>query len=466
MELKKKKKKKSNKVLIIVLIVALLAIVGYAVYAGQKKPKGTEITVEKVEKRTIKETVSASGRIFPETEVKISSDVSGEIVELYVEEGDSVVVGQLLAKIDPEAYFSAVERGEASMNNAKSAQANAKATIESSRAQKEQIVAQLENAKTIHNRNVALLKDGVISQADFDQSESNLLQLEANLRSANASIKSAEKSAEGAGFSVKSAQASLKELKTNLSRTSIKAPTNGIISSLSVEQGERVVGTIQMTGTEMMRIANLNSMEVQVDVSENDILRVSQDDLVDIEVDAYLDKVFKGTVTEIANSASNISSAAASLNTDQVTNFVVKVRIDPTSYESIDGERQKYPFRPGMSASVDIYTNEVNDVISVPIQAVTVREKDEDEDDENAKKKKDEEEIIEEVVFVKSTDTVRMVVVTTGIQDDDYIQVISGVELDEEVVTGPYSAVSKKLKDGKRVRIKEEKDKDKDKDKD
>ncbi len=463
MELKKKKKKKSNKWLIIGLVVIILALLAYAYYEGQKKPKGIEITVEKVDKRTIKETVSASGRIFPETEVKISSDVSGEIVELFVEEGDSVLIGQLLAKIDPDAYFSAVERGEAGLNSAKSTLANAESSIESSKAQMEQINAQLKNAETIHNRNKILLGDKVISQADFDQSESNVIQLEANLRAAKASIKSAVKSAEGAGFQVKSSEASLKELKTNLSRTSIKSPTNGIISSLSVEQGERVVGTIQMTGTEMMRIANLNSMEVQVDVSENDILRVSQNDLVDIEVDAYLDKIFKGRVTEIANSASNISSAAASLNTDQVTNFVVKVRIDPTSYSSVSGERQKYPFRPGMSASVDIYTNEVEDVISVPIQSVTVREKDEDEED-SAKKKKDKKEEIEEVVFIKSSDTVRMATVTTGIQDDEYIEVLSGVSLDEEIVTGPYSAVSKKLKDGKNVRIKEEKDKDKDKD--
>ena len=464
----RKKKKKSNKWLIIGLIAIVLGLFGYGYYAGQKKPKGVEITVEKVEKRTIKETVSASGRIFPETEVKISSDVSGEIVELYIEEGDSVIVGQLLAKIDPEAYFSNVERGEASLNNAKSSLANAKASIESSKAQKEQITAQLDNAKTIHNRNVNLQKDGVISQAEFDQSESNVRQLEANLRAAKANINSAERFAEGSGFQVKSAQASLKELKTNLNRTSIKSPTNGIISSLSVEQGERVVGTIQMTGTEMMRIANLSSMEVQVDVSENDILRVNQNDLVDIEVDAYLDKIFKGRVTEIANSASNISSAAASLNTDQVTNFIVKIRIDPSSYSSIPGERQKYPFRPGMSASVDIYTNEVENVICVPIQSVTVREKDEDEDEDevegSAKKKKDEDAIIEEVVFVKSTDTVRMVTVTTGIQDDEYIQIISGVDIDEEVVTGPYSAVSKKLKDGKNVRIKEEKEKEKEKD--
>jgi len=462
MELKKKKKKKSNKWVIIGLLAVVLGLLGFGYYQGQKKPKGTEITVEKVDKRTIKETVSASGRIFPETEVKISSDVSGEIVELYVEEGDSVIMGQLLAKIDPDAYFSAVERGEASLNSAKSSVANAKANIESNKGQRALIKAQMKNAVKIHNRNIELLNDGVISQIDFDQSESNVDQLKANLIAAEANIKSAEKNAEGSGFMVKSSEASLKELKTKLNRTSIKSPTNGIISSLSIEQGERVVGTIQMTGTEMMRIANLSSMEVQVDVSENDILRVSINDIVDIEVDAYLDIIFKGQVTEIANSASNISSASASLNTDQVTNFVVKVRMDPASYSKISGKRQKYPFRPGMSASVDIYTNEVENVICVPIQSVTVREKD-DEDEEGSKKKNDKDEI-EEVVFIKSADTVSMVKVTTGIQDDEYIQVLSGVSVDDEVVTGPYTAVSKKLEDGKNVRIKEEKDKEKDKD--
>lgn len=458
---KNNKKKKSNKWLIIGLVAIIGAMIVAAIFKGKSKPKGIEITTEKVEKRTIKETVSASGKIFPETEVKISSDVSGEIVELYIEEGDSVYTGQLLAKIDPDAYFSAVERGEAGLNSAKSTLANSKASIESSRAQKEQIVAQLENARTINNRNKALFDDGVVSQVDLETSQTNVRQLEANLRAAEASIKSAEKSAEGAGYQVKSSAASLKELKTNLSRTSIKSPTNGIVSSLSVEQGERVVGTIQMTGTEMMRIANLNSMEVQVDVSENDILRVSLNDEVDIEVDAYLDKKFKGTVTEIANSASNISSGGVSLNTDQVTNFIVKVRIDPASYKSMLSGSKKYPFRPGMSASVDIFTNEENDIPTVPIQCVTVREK-EDEDD---KKDEDDEDLIE-VVFVMSGDTVRMEEVTTGIQDDEYIQILSGLEIDDEVVTGPYSAVSKKLKEGKTVRIKEDKKKDKDEEED
>jgi HlyD family secretion protein len=284
-----------------------------------------------------------------------------------------------------------------------------------------------------------------------------LRQLEANLRASTASIKSAQNSAEGAKFQVKSAAANLKELKTNLRRTSIVSPTNGIVSSLSVEQGERVVGTIQMTGTEMMRIANLNSMEVQVDVSENDVLRVSEGDEVDIEVDAYLDKTFKGVVTEIANSASNISSAA--LNTDQVTNFIVKVRINPESYKDVLKDGTRYPFRPGMSASVDIFTGGVDGALSIPIQAVTVREKDPDKD----RDKDDlEDEDLMEVVFVMKNDTAAMVAVETGIQDDEFIHVQSGLTSEDRVIVGPYSAVSKKLKSGKRIYEKEEDDDKKD----
>ena len=444
--------KKKNRLWLTLALIGLIAVlIAAAIFKNKSKPKGTEVKIEKASKRTIKETVSASGRIFPEKEVKISSDVSGEIVELYVEEGDSVKTGQLLAKIDPEAYFSAVERGEAGLNAAKASLANSQSNIESSKAQKEQIIAQLENARTIHQRNEELFKEGVISQAEYDQSLTNVRQLEANLRSAEASIKSAEKAAEGSRFQVKSSEASLKELKTSLSRTSIKAPTDGIISSLSVEQGERVVGTIQMTGTEMMRIANLSTMEVQVDVSENDILRVSLDDEVDIEVDAYIDEVFKGKVTEIANSASNISSVT-SLNTDEVTNFVVKVRIDPESYKGILSGQQQYPFRPGMSASVDIYTDKVEGALSIPIQAVTVRENEDDDKDES------EDEDFQEVVFKVMGDTVSMVEVVTGIQDDEYISITSGLSLEDEIVTGPYSAVSKSLESGSQIQIKEEKE--------
>ena len=437
---------KKRKWWILILIIAVLALVAAAVMKARSKPKGIEVQMEESKARTIDEKVSASGKVFPETEVKISSDVSGEIVELYVEEGDSVIMGQVLAKIDPDTYVSAVERGEASLNNSKANLATSQAQIKNSEAQVEQIQAQLANAEAVHNRNIDLKKNGVISQAEFDQSLANLDGLKANLRAANAGLESSKKSAEASRFMVKSAEASLNELKTSLNRTTIKAPTSGVVSTLSVEQGERVVGTIQMTGTEMMRIANLNSMEVQVDVSENDILRVSLGDSVDIEVDAYLDKIFKGTVTEIANSASNIATAQASLNSDQVTNFIVKIRIDPASYVGLISSINQYPFRPGMSATVDIYTESERDAVTIPIQSVTVRDLDEE----------DREEKFEEVVYVVDADTVRQVQVVTGIQDDEYIVVKEGVNIGETVVTGPYSTISKTLKEGDLVRKIEE----------
>ena len=454
------KKKKSRKWLVPVLIIGIGALIAAAYFKGQGKPRGIEVTVEEADNRTILEKVTASGKIFPETEVKISSDVSGEIVELYVQEGDSVYTGQVLAKIDPDTYESTVERGRASVNSAKANKAASATQIESSKAQIQQIQAQLTNAKTVHDRNVKLLSEGVISQVEFDQSLSALQGLVANMRSAEATLESAKKNVEGASYSVQSAEATLREMRTSLSRTIIKSPTNGIVSSLSVEQGERVVGTIQMAGTEMMRIANLSAMEVQVDVSENDILRVSLNDKVDIEVDAYLDRKFSGYVTEIANSASNIGGAA-SLNTDQVTNFVVKVRVDSESYKDLLGPNKRYPFRPGMSASVDIRTETVDNVLAIPIQAVTVREKEADKDN---KKKKAADDELEEVVFVMEADTVRMVNVTTGIQDDEYILVTSGLEKGEVIITGPYSAISKKLDQGDAVRVKEEKEKNDDED--
>lgn len=447
------KKKKKNRRWIIWLAIIALALIGILVYMkSQAKPKGVAIKVDKVTKRTIKEAVSASGKIFPEKEIKISSDVSGEIVKLLVKEGDSVVVGQVLAKIDPEFYASGVERGEAGLNSARSQIAISESQIQNSLAQKEQIQAQLQNAQTVHKRNKQLFDDGVISQVELEQSSAALKGLEANLKSANASIESARKTKESTSFTVKSSEAALKELRTSLNRTTIKAPASGIISSLSVEQGERVVGTVQMTGTEMMRIANLTAMEVQVDVSENDILKVEVGDVVEIEVDAYLEERFSGSVTEIANSASNISSMA-SLNSDQVTNFVVKVRIDPNSYDAIGA---KYPFRPGMSSSVSIFTETKEDVLTIPIQAVTTRE----QEDENG----DPTDEFDEVVFVHSGDTVKMVKIQTGIQDDEFIIVEKGLELDTDIVSGPYSAISKKLDEGDQVRIKEEKEEKDEKD--
>jgi len=459
-----KKKNKGSRLWIFFLVGLVCLLIAGAIYKSKNKQDGIEVEVGKVETRTIYEQVAASGKIFPEVEVKITSDVSGEIVKLLVEEGDSVKVGQLLAQIDPDAYVSQVERGDASVNNSKAQLATARSGIESSKAQlsqfqaqKEQIQAQLENLRSIHERNIGLFNDGVISKADFDLSKSNLDATLANLKSSEASLRTAEanlesskQSSKAAEYTVKSMQASLKELKTNLNRTDIYAPTGGIVSLLNVEQGERVVGMIQMAGTELMRISNLNAMEVQVDVNESDVLKVTIGDKADIEVDAYIGKKFEGVVNKIANSASNMGTGT-SLTSDQVTNFIVTIRVDPNSYKDLISANNKYPFRPGMSASVDIFTDVAEDVLSVPIQAVTTRE---DEEEENKK-----DAVMRELIFIyTAADTVKTVEVQSGLQDDDYIQIKSGLSGDEKIVVGPYAAISRKLEVGDDVFEKEEED--------
>jgi HlyD family secretion protein len=482
-------KPKRKRTLLYIIAGLLLVLIIAAVVKARQQPKGEKVTVEKVEKRTIRETVSASGKIFPETEVKISSDVSGEVVDLYVREGDSVTVGQVLAKIRPDEYQSAVERGQAAVSSAQAQRKISSANVQGSSAQidqmkadKNRIIAQLEVARSTHKRNEQLFKEGVISAQDYENSLSNLKSQESSLAASEASLKAAQNSLSGAQqnvrvseFGITSAQATLKELRTSLQKTVIVAPVSGIVSKLNIEKGERVVGTLQMTGTEMMRIANLHSMEVQVEVSENDILKVTINDDADIEVDAYLGRKFQGKVTEIANSASNVSSAASgALNTDQVTNFVVKIRIDPSSYADLQRQGQRYPFRPGMSASVDIYTHQAENTLTVPLIAVTAREDDEEKDkkkkdaeeDKNPRAKevsKREEDTIKEIVFVASGDTVGIREVKTGIQDNDYIEILSGLKEGESVVTGPYSAIARKLKGGSRIVVEDEDDKTKDK---
>jgi HlyD family secretion protein len=453
--------RKNRNLFIWILLGLIVILVAVAAIRNRNKPKGERVTVEKAEKRTIKEMVAASGKIFPQTEVKISSDVSGEIVELYVEEGDSVEVGQVLARIDPEAIESQVERGRASVNSAKAQLANARANVENLKAQKQQIIAQLENAKDIFNRNKGLYEEGAISQADYETAEANLRALEANLKASDASIRSAEESVRASQFNVQSAEASLKELQTSLRRTTLYAPMSGIVSLMNVEEGERVVGTIQMTGTELMRIANLNAMEVRVEVSENDIPRVSMGDDVDIEVDAYIDRKFKGNVTQIANSANSTAGGTISLTSDQVTNFEVRISINPSSYSDLISDANRFPFRPGMSASVEINTETKSGVVSVPIQAVTVRNPEEEKTPGRAQtvaneEETDDDELIE-VVFIAVGDTTDMVEVVTGIQDDSYIEIVKGVQEGQEVISGPYTAVSKKLKQGMAIqKVKED----------
>ena len=352
------------------------------------------ITVKtvKTEKRDIIETVSASGKIQPETEVKISPDVSGEIVSLYVMEGDKVQKGDLLLKIKPDTYQSMLERSQASLNTSKSAL--------------EKAIAQLSESESNFNRNKILFDNGTISKSEFEKIE--------------ASYKVAVLSVEDGEYMVSSAQASLREARENLNKTNIYAPIGGTISRLNVELGERVVGTAQMAGTELLRLANLKLMEVAVEVNENDINSVSLNDTALIEVDAYLGNVYKGIVSEIANSA-NVMGVSA----DQVTNFEVKVRI-----------LDEVSFRPGMTATVDIQTERAYGVLTLPIQAVTTRE-----DTANPAEKM-------ECVFAFEDNTANIIKVTTGIQDDEYIQILSGLEEDQEIISGPYSAVSRTLEDG------------------
>ncbi|MDZ7881299.1 MAG: efflux RND transporter periplasmic adaptor subunit [Saprospiraceae bacterium] len=465
---------KKNNRLVWILGGVIAVLIAVAVYKNKNKQTGEKVAVEKATKRTIMETVSASGRIFPEKEIKISSDVSGEVTEVLVKEGDSVRAGQLLVRVNAEIYKDQVTRGEAGVSASKAQYANALSNVEGIRArqlqiaaQREQTQAQLESNRLAFKRNEQLHHDGVISNAEFETTQAQFRQTEASLKAVDAQILSAlsdvnssEKTAEAAQYQLQSSQASLKELRTNLNKTAIYAPASGVVSKLNIEKGERVVGTAQMSGTEIMRVANLDAMEVQCDVSENDILRVSVGNEVDIEVDAFSGRKFKGRVSEIANTASNATTASGQVNltTDQVTNFVVKIRIDAASYADLmRGGRP--PFRPGMSASINIHTNTVNDAVSVPIQCVTTRELDAD-----IKKAKAEEnkglaentkktglEPIKELVFIVSGDSVRQIEVKTGIQNTQYIEITEGLKGDEEVVSAPYSSISRKLKNGMKI---------------
>ena len=425
----------------VVLLIILVIIGKSAGWIGNEV--SIKVSVAKADKKNIVESVSANGKIQPEVEVKISSDVSGEIKELYVKEGDSVLAGKLLARIDPELYQSALDRSEATLNNSRANFANSKARQLQSEAKFIEIEAQ-------YTRNKKMYEQKLISDAEMETSRSVY-------SSSKADVEAAKQSVMGAEYTVKSLEASLREAKKNLSRTEIFAPVNGIVSKLNVEKGERVVGTSQMAGTEMMRIANLNDMEVSVDVNENDIVKVSLGDTVVIDVDAYTNRKFKGLVTEVANSATTTTATTS----DQVTNFVVKIRILRSSYADLleKGGKKHDVFRPGMSASVEVQTEIVRDVIAVPIEAVTIRSKSE-LDSTNVKStkkalsktgeiKKDDE---AEVVFVCVNDVITIKQVKTGIQDDKFIQILSGINEHDEIVIGPYSEISKTLKVGDKVK--------------
>lgn len=403
-----------------------------------------KVSAEESAIRTILETVSASGKIQPEVEVKISADVSGEIVELPVKVSQQVKKGDLLCRINPEIYVSNLERMVASVNSSK-------ANLESSRQRLQQALSQFEKTELNFNRNKKLFAEKVISASEFEAIKSAYEVSKAELESARQGVKASE-------YGVNSAEAALKEARENLNKTTIYAPVDGTISRLNVTRGERVQGVTGFQGTEIMRIANLNEMEVQADVSESDIIRVKLNDTAVVEVDAYRDKKFKGIVTEIANSASVTSQVA----TDQVTNYPVKIRVLRESYEDLL-QQQTTPFRPGMSATVEIQTKRVANVITIPIQSVTMR--DTSETGKNKKKKESELESATssessdtkdkriECVFVIENDHVKLQPVKSGIQDNTYIEIKSGLKEKEKVVTGPFNVINKKLKDGDKVKV-------------
>ena len=409
-----------------ILIIAVLVGLSKAGVIGNKD-EGKEVEISKVVASTIVETVSATGKIQPEIEVKLSSMVSGEIIALNVKEGQVVKKGDLLVKINPDLYTSGLDRSVANLSGTKASLSQSEANFK--------------EAKASYERNKTLYEKGVISKSDWDKSI--------------ATFEVAKATRQSSYYNVQSASASVTEAKDNLGRTLIYAPADGTISVLNVELGERVLGTQQMAGTELLRVANLNNMEVEVDVNENDIVKVKIGDKANVEVDAYLKKKFKGVVTSISNSAST------TLTSDQVTNFKVKIRILKESYQDLlEGQPSSYsPFRPGMTATVDILTKTKTNVLAVPISSVVVKSdtaavKDFTVEDPNEKKTVPKSDKKFECVFVKVGDKAKIRIIKTGIQDDTNIEVMSGLKPGDVVITGPYTTVSKELNSGDKVKLK------------
>jgi len=395
--------------------------------------KGTHVAVEKAASHTITETVTASGKIYPETEVKIAPEVSGEITELHYEEGDSVHKGDLLVKINPAVYSSMVDQAEASVQQSRSTASNSKNMMD-------QAQSQYDLALATYNRNKKLYQDKVISQLEFEQAE-------ASYKGAKASFDAAKASSTGGVFGIKGAEANLSQMRENLRKTTIFAPTSGIISQLNVKKGERVVGTAQMAGTELLTIADMSRIEVRVDVSETDIEKVKIGDTTVIEADAYRNRKFIGIVSKIGVSSSKTTTTTS---TDQVTNYTVHILILPSSYADIVANlaKGKFPFKPGMSASVEIQTNRQYNILSVPVNAVTTRDWPDSLKNKNKNESLDNNDI-RQVVFVYNPKSklVYLRDVKTGLQDNQYIQVTDGLKDGEQVVIAPYGAIARTLKD-------------------
>jgi HlyD family secretion protein len=455
-----KQKQKSN-TLIYWLIGAVIFLIAFIIVGKSAgwvgKPKEIEVELAKVSRSTIIEKVSASGTVQPVTEVKIAPEVSGEIIDLLVEEGDSVLRGQSLVRIRPDTWQSQLDRAEAGLSQQR-------ANLEQSKSSLSRAEATLIRAEAEYKRQERLWAEKVISESDWQMAQQNFA-------IAKNDKTSAEQAVEASKYVIRSTEASLKEARENFRKTSVEAPMNGVISKLIVKNGERVVGTATMTGTEMLRIADLNVMEVRVNVNENDIVRVHLGDTVLIDVDAYsnISKEFKGIVTLIANTAKDKASA------DAITEFEVRILILQSSYQDLIKQGNRFPFRPGMTASVEIITERKGNVLSVPLAAVTTRNPDEKfEGDKNENRKEDEHQVTsgekkpekkkedKVVVFVNDKGTAKMVEVKTGISDYDNIEILSGIKDSVEVVTGPFLVVSKRLKDGDKIKLMEKQDKKED----
>ncbi|MFM2137943.1 MAG: hypothetical protein RJA57_250 [Bacteroidota bacterium] len=432
-----------------ILIGAGVLLVGLFIIGRMKSgEKPEKVATEKAGRRTIIETVNASGKVYPEVEVKISPDISGEITELNVQEGDSVRRGQVLARIYADIY--ALQRDEAASRVNQTS-----ATVDNGQAALESLKANLDLARQNYDRNRKLFDDKVISRAELEQ-------LETALRSAQATYDAAQQNIRGLKASVQASQVNLNRANKDLGRTTLIAPMDGVISSLRVKKGERVAGNSFNVGTEMMTVADMSVLEVRVDVGENDIVKIHIGDSADVEVDAYNNRKFRGVVTKISSSTTGGTGLAAASN--DVTNYEVRIRLDKSSYADLAGNT--FPFRPGMNASADIKTRRMDNVLAVPITAVNARVKGSDKSMEERKKEeqagKEEGQAeteadgdeLEEVVFVLQADgTVKKAVVRTGIQDINYIEVLGGLNAGDVVVTAPYNAISKKLKSGMKVKV-------------
>jgi len=435
---KKRRLRRRRNIILAAAGAALLLILG--LFVASKREKPIPVTTEKAVRRTILQTVSATGKIQPETEVKISPEVAGEIIELPVEDGMPVKKGDLLVKIKPDSYKALLEQQEAAISAAKATNLQQKATM----------------LKTEHDfkRAEDLFRQKLISEQEYNAAE--------------AAYDVAKNTYESSLHEIERAQASSSQARDQLSKTTIYAPMDGTVTVLNSKLGERLVATNQFAGTEVMRVADLSHMQAVVDVNENDVVNVKLSDTARIKIDAYGDRKFKGVVQQIANTGKTTGAGTQ----EEVTNFEVKIRIDD----------HDVALRPGLSCTADIETNMAKDAVAVPMQSVTIRTGDtslspeeiekqkqkiaaRDKDDNKAEfsnerldkqAQKEEREKLAKVVFVKNGSKAHMVKVVTGIADDSYMEIKSGIKPRDEVISGSYSAISRKLKDGTKVKIDKE----------